>query len=47
MEAYDPTNREEAMAPLMEHESLVTGIIYRRTDNLPLKYSFKVLPRHI
>ncbi|MDQ0243770.1 2-oxoglutarate ferredoxin oxidoreductase subunit beta [Bacillus fengqiuensis] len=29
MEGYDPSNREMAMQTLIEHESLVTGIIYQ------------------
>jgi len=32
VEGYDPANRSQAMATLMEHESLVTGIIYQNSE---------------
>ncbi|QPC46418.1 2-oxoacid:ferredoxin oxidoreductase subunit beta [Mangrovibacillus cuniculi] len=32
IEGYDPSNRAKAMATLMEHDSLVTGIIYQNTE---------------
>jgi len=32
VEGYDPSNRGQAMATLMEHESLVTGIIYQNAE---------------
>ncbi|MCZ8535684.1 2-oxoacid:ferredoxin oxidoreductase subunit beta [Paenisporosarcina quisquiliarum] len=32
VEGYDPSNRPQAMATLMEHESLVTGIIYQNNE---------------
>lgn len=32
VEGYDPSNRGQAMATLMEHESLITGIIYQNNE---------------
>lgn len=32
IEGYDPSNRAQAMTTLMEHDSLVTGIIYQNTQ---------------
>ncbi|EPD52673.1 2-oxoacid:ferredoxin oxidoreductase subunit beta [Paenisporosarcina sp. FSL H8-0542] len=32
VEGYDSSNRPQAMATLMEHESLVTGIIYQNNE---------------
>lgn len=32
-ESYDPSNRAAAMQKLMEHQGLVTGIIYQNKDN--------------
>ncbi|WP_019242226.1 MULTISPECIES: 2-oxoacid:ferredoxin oxidoreductase subunit beta [Bacillus] len=32
IEDYDPTNREQAMQTLMEHDGLVTGIIYQNNE---------------
>lgn len=32
IEGYDPSNREAAMQTLMEHNGLVTGLIYQNTE---------------
>ena len=32
IENYDPSNREAAMQTLMQHKSLVTGLIYQNTE---------------
>lgn len=32
IEGYDPSNREQAMQTLMEHNGLVTGLIYQNTE---------------
>lgn len=32
VEGYDPSNRSQAMQTLMEHNSLVTGLIYQNTE---------------
>ena len=32
IEGYDPSNREKAMQTLMEHNGLVTGLIYQNTE---------------
>lgn len=32
IEGYDPTNRNMAMQTLMEHDGLVTGLIYQNTE---------------
>jgi 2-oxoglutarate/2-oxoacid ferredoxin oxidoreductase subunit beta len=34
IEGYDPSNRGKAMQTLMEHNGLVTGIIYQNTERL-------------
>lgn len=46
VEAYDATNRGEAMATLMEHESLVTTIIYQKNGQPSFQVQFKDMPRH-
>ncbi|KIL44961.1 2-oxoacid:ferredoxin oxidoreductase subunit beta [Jeotgalibacillus soli] len=32
IEGYDPHNREQAMSTLMQHDGLVTGLIYQNTE---------------
>lgn len=44
IEGYDTTNRTEAMKTVMEHEGLVTGIIYQNEDEL--SYQEKVIGYH-
>lgn len=44
IEGYDSTNRAEAMKTVMEHEGLVTGIIYQNDDEL--SYQDKVIGYH-
>ncbi|MGM9966869.1 MULTISPECIES: 2-oxoacid:ferredoxin oxidoreductase subunit beta [unclassified Rummeliibacillus] len=44
IEGYDSSNRAEAMKTVMEHEGLVTGIIYQNDDEL--SYQEKVIGYH-
>lgn len=44
IEGYDSTNRTEAMKTVMEHEGLVTGIIYQNDDEP--SYQEKVIGYH-
>lgn len=44
IEGYDLSNRAEAMKTVMEHEGLVTGIIYQNDDEL--SYQEKVIGYH-
>lgn len=44
IEGYDSSNRTEAMKTVMEHEGLVTGIIYQNEDEL--SYQEKVIGYH-
>ena len=44
IEGYDSTNRAEAMKTVMEHEGLVTGIIYQNEDEL--SYQEKIIGYH-
>jgi 2-oxoglutarate ferredoxin oxidoreductase subunit beta len=41
IEGYDPSNRNMAMQTLMEHNSLVTGIIYQNKDRQPYEELIK------
>jgi 2-oxoglutarate ferredoxin oxidoreductase subunit beta len=41
IEGYDPTDREMAMKTLMEHNGLVTGIIYQNKDRKPYEEMIK------
>lgn len=34
---YDPTDRELAIRTLIEHDELVTGIVYRKPDSVPFE----------
>jgi len=40
-ENYDPSNREMAMQKLMEHDGLVTGIIYQNKEREPYEEMIK------
>lgn len=41
IEGYDPSNRNMAMQTLMEHNSLVTGIIYQNKERQPYEELIK------
>lgn len=41
LEGYDNSNRAQAMQTLMEHEGLVTGVLYQNKERLPYEAMIK------